>query len=613
MPQVNTDTPSLFRALKGRGKPHDFMAICPAHRDRNPSLHVTTTKDGATLVHCFAGCTQDAVIDALRNKGLWSERQPRSSGPRAEARTGQVVASYDYITADGELAHQTLRLEPKSFRQRRPAPETGLWIWGLTTGEYMRMGPAKDWLPFKEARFAEWPTERERRTFDAASLVLYRLPDRLKAGSGVTVYLCEGEKDADNLVTLGFVATTNAMGAGKWKPQYNESLRGADVVLLPHNDATGRDHAENVAIELHGVAKRLRMLDIAKHWPECRAGQDISDWLAAGGTADKLKDLVETLPDWQPSGDNKPSAVPLTAAEFLSLELPPRKMIVSPWLPEKGTVMIYSPRGVGKTLLGMTSAYAIAAGAGFLGFQIEEPRKVFYIDGEMPAQTMQERLAAIIGAFSKEPPTNEHFRILLSDLAEFGLPDLGAPEGQAWIDARIGDADVIIADNISTLVRSGKENEAEGWLPMQSWALRHRRQGRAVILLHHAGKGGAQRGTSKREDVLDTVISLRHPTDYSPDQGARFEVHFEKCRGFYGNGAQPFEARYEVRSGAALWTRTEIVDAERARVVAAIKDGLSIREAADELGMHRSRVERLKRKAVELGELSATAASAAAE
>src|SRR5262245_63526293 len=198
----------------------------------------------------------------------------------------------------------------------------------------------------------------------------------------------------------------------------------------------------------------------------------------------------------------------------------------------------------------------------------------------MPSQTMQERLAAIIGGFSEEPPTPEHFRILLSDLTEFGLPDLGSPEGQAWVDARVGEAEVIVADNISTLVRSGKENEAEGWLPMQSWALRHRRQGRAVILLHHAGKGGAQRGTSKREDVLDTVISLRHPADYSPDQGARFEVHFEKTRGFYGEDAQPFEARYEVRDGAAVWTGTVICDHERARVGASIGDGKCRRTAA---------------------------------
>src|SRR5262245_55747397 len=161
--------------------------------------------------------------------------------------------------------------------------------------------------------------------------------------------------------------------------------------------------------------------------------------------------------------------------------------------------MIYSRRGVGKTLLGLTSAYAIAAGAGFLGFHIERPRKVLYIDGEMPAQTMQERLAAIVSGFEKQPPTSEHFRILLSDLAEFGLPDLGSPEGQSWIDAQVGDAEVIFADNISTLVRSGDEKEDKGWLPMQNWALRHSRQEEGVVLRHNAGQGGEKRGECQLE------------------------------------------------------------------------------------------------------------------
>jgi hypothetical protein len=168
-------------------------------------------------------------------------------------------------------------------------------------------------------------------------------------------------------------------------------------------------------------------------------------------------------------------------------------------------------------------------------------------------------------------------------------------------------------DNISTLVQSGKENEAEAWLPIQSWTLRHRRAGRAIVFFHHAGKGGAQRGTSRREDVLDTVISLRHPRNYSSDQGCRFELHYEKCRGFFGNDARSFEAKYEVRDGAAMWTRTEIVDAERARVVAALNDGMSIRETAEALGMHRSKVERLRRKAMDIGELSSVPTSEAAE
>jgi putative DNA primase/helicase len=220
-------------------------------------------------------------------------------------------------------------------------------------------------------------------------------------------------------------------------------------------------------------------------------------------------------------------------------------------------------------------------------------------------KSREERLASIIAGITHQPPADDYFRILSSDLSEVGLPDLATPEGQAWLDARVRDAEVVFLDNISTLVRTGKENEAEGWLPVQNWALGHRRAGRSAVLLHHAGKGGAQRGTSRREDVLDTVISLRRPADYLPEQGARFEVHFEKSRGFYGNDAQPFEARYEVRDRAAVWTRTEIPDADRARVVAAIKDGMSIREAADHLGIHKSKVERLRRKAMEAGELAA--------
>ena len=99
------------------------------------------------------------------------------------------------------------------------------------------------------------------------------------------------------------------------------------------------------------------------------------------------------------------------------------------------------------------------------------------------------------------------------------------------------------------------------------------------------------------------MISLRRPADYSvPTRGPGSKFTTRRTRGFYGDDAQPFEARYEVRDGAAVWTRTEIVDAERARVVAALQDGMSIREAAEALGIHRSKVERLRRKAIEAGE-----------
>ena len=289
---------------------------------------------------------------------------------------------------------------------------------------------------------------------------------------------------------------------------------------------------------------------------------------------------------------------PLNLGEFLKLQLPPRRLMLAPWLNEKGTAMIYSPRGVGKTLVGLSVGYAVASGGNLLGWSATEPRRVLYTDGEMTATEMQHRLAEIVAGFKCEAAP-DYFRMLSADLTECGLPDLATPEGQRAFDDAIGDAELMILDNISTLCRSGKENEAEGWQAVQDWALAHRRRGKSFLFVHHAGKGGNQRGTSKREDVLDTVIALRRPQDYRPDQGARFEVHFEKHRGFHGADAEPFEARYEERDGAAIWTRTTIADVDLKRVVDAIREGMSIREAAIQLEMHKSKVERLRAKAKE--------------
>src|SRR5262249_36617710 len=149
----------------------------------------------------------------------------------------------------------------KSFRQRRPAPKGGTWIWGLSAGDYMRMAPAKDWIAFRAEKFAGWPAGKERATLPAADLVLYRLPEVIIAiAEGRSIYVVEGEKDADNLAALGLVATTNPMGAGKWLQEFTETLHGADVVVIGDNDPAGRQHAEQVAAALHGVARRVRVL-----------------------------------------------------------------------------------------------------------------------------------------------------------------------------------------------------------------------------------------------------------------------------------------------------------------------------------------------------------------
>ena len=128
---------------------------------------------------------------------------------------------------------------------------------------------------------------------------------------------------------------------------------------------------------------------------------------------------------------------------------------------------------------------------------------------------------------------------------------------------------------------------------MQSWLLDLRRRGLSVLLIHHAGKTGVQRGTSRREDVLDTVIALKRPKDYEPEDGARFEIHFTKHRGFAGEDAAPIEAKLDTDGlGRAHWEVVDLGDKQAAEIRELKDDGLSIREIAVRLGISKGKVER---------------------
>lgn len=273
--------------------------------------------------------------------------------------------------------------------------------------------------------------------------------------------------------------------------------------------------------------------------------------------------------------------------DFLNLTIPVREDIFSPILQTQSLSMLFARRGVGKTHIALNIAYAVAAGGKFLKWEAPQPRRVIYIDGEMPARAMQDRLAGIKKSTGLEPFA-DHFRLITPDMQELGMPDLSTLEGQEAIDPFVQTADFIVVDNLSTLARTGKENEAESWLSVQGWALNMRSQKKSVMFVHHAGKGGQQRGTSRREDVLDLVMELRQPSDYQAEEGARFEVHFTKARHLQGDGAKAFEARLDGEK----WTHREIEDVQTEQILTLHRDGLSCREIAEETGISKSTVNR---------------------
>jgi hypothetical protein len=279
---------------------------------------------------------------------------------------------------------------------------------------------------------------------------------------------------------------------------------------------------------------------------------------------------------------------PLSADQLITRNFDPPENVLGPWLPTKGLAMIHAPRGIGKTHVSIGVACAVAAGTSFLRWHAPKPRSVLFIDGEMPGVMLQERFARTIDALKVDMPA-DGFKLVAADLEPDGLPDLASEEAQQYYADVVASADLVIVDNLSTICRALRENEADSWGPVQSWALQLRREGRSVLFIHHAGKNGGQRGTSKKEDILNTVIALRRPPDYEASQGARFEVHYEKTRGFFGDDAEPFEAW--LKDG--VWQLGDVTRGDDdASLLALKRQGLSDREIEKRTGVPKSTVNR---------------------
>lgn len=112
------------------------------------------------------------------------------------------------------------------------------------------------------------------------------------------------------------------------------------------------------------------------------------------------------------------------------------------------------------------------------------------------------------------------------------------------------------------------------------------------MLIHHTNKSGNQRGTSRKEDVLDAIITLKKPSTYDSEEGARFEVHYEKARGFYGKEAAPFEVHLKEENERFIWHIRDVEKDQLENIVTLQKEGLSQRDIALQTGMSLTMVNR---------------------
>jgi len=223
-------------------------------------------------------------INPTSDKKQTTSRKTRS----AKKPKPRIVKTYDYLDESKQLLYQVVRYEPKDFRVRRPNPKNPPDL-------DHQLDPndpddRKHWL-------TPWGFSDDTRR------VLYRLPELLDPAtiaSGKPVFIVEGEKDADRLWQIGLPATTCALGADKWLPEYSDFLNDRDVVILPDNDESGKRHADKIAKSLWLVdPPSIKIVEL----PGLVEKGDVSDWIDQGGTKQQLLTLANDYISFAPDSE----------------------------------------------------------------------------------------------------------------------------------------------------------------------------------------------------------------------------------------------------------------------------------------------------------------------
>jgi hypothetical protein len=522
------DARALTEALGGKWRASATApygsAPCPAHDDHAPSLSISE-RGGKLLVRCHAGCEQEAVLAGLRERGLWPgagesgpsvgkiritrtlpAQEPAPEPHNEPSRPVQVVARYEYRDEHRERLYQSLRMEPKTFRQRRPDGAGG-WIWNL----------------------------------DGVRLVPYRLPELLEADPARTVYVVEGEKDADRLASIGLVATTNAMGAGKWRDEYAEHFRGRHVVILPDNDQVGRDHAEAVCRSLLGIAASVRVVEL----PDVPEKGDVSDWLDAGGHRPRLEELVAGT---EPRA--KPERTVQTLGELLRSETVRETMHVDGVLWADRVTWAFGHPGTGKTLFWVWLLLHVAAGRTFCNRETRQG-SVLLIEEDSPFSVLRNYLEEQIDICGIEDVDSLPFVVNRSQGLSLTTED-GYREAVAVVEACPWVPTIVGIDAMERLVPSESftTSEVEWFRKFLRYLLD---RGITPVVIDHTNKRGGKKGESvepidllygarAKSAMADVMMYFKgNPTD-------GLEISFPKFR---GERKQPLDTLFTSDQG---WT-----------------------------------------------------------
>ena len=448
----------------------------PGHnlKDRSLAVWLDDDEPGGLGVFSFSDKDQGDALglkDWVRDQlgfPAFKPGKPNGKGKGDGFDADPIVARYEYQDADGLPVLLVNRTAHKKFLQQRW--EGGGWVWG---------------------------------GIETAAKVPYRLAELLEAlGKGQTVFVCEGEKSVDELTRRGFAATCSPGGAGKWVRGWGvKYFKGAaDVIVLPDHDQPGQMHADKVAADLEGHAHSLRIIQL----PGLAAGQDVWDYLKAGGSPE----AIETMRPGPPPRGKR-------ASELWDMVFPPIKYAIPPYISEGLFLLAGAPKR-GKSWL----ALDLCCGVAFGGFTLDqkcEEGDVLYAALEDSPRRMKSRLQRVCAA-RDGPPSR------LTIWFGTDLPRLGAGCEEAlreWLTANPG-ARLVVIDTLNYIRPERTRDEDPYSYDYRSAVTLQRLAGEfgvAVVVIHHTRKSAADdylesiSGTNGLTGGSDAVIVLDRQGD----------------------------------------------------------------------------------------------------
>jgi hypothetical protein len=593
----------VVQRLNARRSGKSWIATCPAHEDNNPSLSIDEGADGRALIRCHAGCDTNKVLSALgmTPRDLFPRdcqsnvNGAAASGPQSESKARSTKTLNWRVCVEAFTEKHVERLAKwRGYSMEFCSSLREDAFVGLYSGciAFPVRDPAGNVVAvhyrLKDGSWRYYPQGAKVRPLVIGELV-----------AGEPVHIFESQWDGFAFMDVsgehsGVIVTRGASNGGLASGLIPER---STVYVWTQNDEAGEKWQKDICNSVKATVKRARIQ--APH-------KDLNDWTRGGVSADNLFAAMvnaEVVREAEQSWTDALNAAVVTSSELHGLELRPRKKLLEDWFCEGDLGFIFAFRGIGKTWLALAIARALSSGGTLGDWQAHERVKVLYIDGEMPPDLMRDRCDGLQSSNDLLQFLNHE--ILFERTGK--VLNITNREIQQAITHHciVNRAKVLILDNLSTLASGMRENEADSWELVNNWLLDLRRRKIAAIIVHHAGRSGEMRGTSKREDNVFWIIALDDAKKNADDKrGARFVSRFTKPSRNTQEELPAYEWHF-VTDDATGVVSIEHKQAQTMDVfLGLIEDGVTeCGQVAQEMKVSPATISRLAKKAIDAGKI----------